>query len=177
MKRLSFLLLDANVVIYLFELGIWDRLVAECDIHLSRTVIQETQFFMRDGLRHDIDLSPFEADGRIRVFEVAINDLLAFRQNFDPSYLERLDPGETEALIFALNAKVDCLLCSADQIVFRVLGAMDRSELGVSLEEVLQKIGMTRPLKRQFKKAFREAVSGEGFRDSLHGRGTRPRKA
>jgi hypothetical protein len=39
MKRLSFLLLDANIVIHLFKLGIWERLIELCDIHLARTVM------------------------------------------------------------------------------------------------------------------------------------------
>jgi hypothetical protein len=36
MKRLSFLLLDANVVIALFKLGIWEKVVAVCDLHRAR---------------------------------------------------------------------------------------------------------------------------------------------
>jgi hypothetical protein len=59
-KRLSFLLLDANVVIYLFKLGIWDKLVAACDLHLARTVVQESHFYEDDhGQRHDFDLTPY----------------------------------------------------------------------------------------------------------------------
>jgi hypothetical protein len=41
MERLSFLLLDANVVIHLFASGIWERLVESCDIYLARTVRDE----------------------------------------------------------------------------------------------------------------------------------------
>jgi hypothetical protein len=176
MKRLSFLLLDANVIIYLFELGMWDRIVAECDLHISRTVKAEAAFFFRGDQRFEIDLQPYEDDGRIRVFDVPIVDVQAFCKAFDASYVEKLDPGETESLVFALNAKETYLLCSADQIVYKVLGALDRAEQGVSLEEVLQKLGLTRALKRQFQKAFRDAVAGQGFVDSLQGRGVKPKK-
>ena len=50
MKRWSFLLLDANVIIALFKQGIWDRVVAECDLHISETVLGEAHFFEDRGL-------------------------------------------------------------------------------------------------------------------------------
>jgi hypothetical protein len=37
MKRWSFLLLDANVIIALFKQVLWDRVVAECDLHRPPT--------------------------------------------------------------------------------------------------------------------------------------------
>jgi hypothetical protein len=36
-KRLSFLLLDANIIIELWRLGLWNRLVELCDIHVGQT--------------------------------------------------------------------------------------------------------------------------------------------
>ena len=46
MKRLRFLLLDANVVIYLFEIGLRDKIVERCEVLLSRIVAeQEAQFY------------------------------------------------------------------------------------------------------------------------------------
>ena len=57
MKRWSSLLLDANVIIELFKQGIWDRVVAECDIYAAETVVGEAHFFEDDaGVRHDFDL-------------------------------------------------------------------------------------------------------------------------
>ena len=44
MKRWSFLLLDANVVIVLFKWGIWDRLLAACDLQVAETVMGEAHF-------------------------------------------------------------------------------------------------------------------------------------
>ena len=43
-KRLSFLLLDANVIIRLFKLGLWNQVVAQCDLHLARSVMGEAHF-------------------------------------------------------------------------------------------------------------------------------------
>jgi hypothetical protein len=44
MKRFKCPLLDANVVIELSSLGLWDALVRQCDIHLSEMVIAESNF-------------------------------------------------------------------------------------------------------------------------------------
>jgi hypothetical protein len=84
MKRWSFLLLDANVVIVLFKLGIWDRLVAACDLHVSETVIGEAHFFEDDtGQRHDFDLGGYVTKGSIKSFNVPPADVKAFIDSFD----------------------------------------------------------------------------------------------
>jgi hypothetical protein len=177
MKKLTFLLLDANVVIFLFKVGIWDALVAECDIRLARTVMREAHFYEDDrGARVDFDLAPYERDGRIAVFEVPLPEITAFREDFDASYLERLDPGETESLACLTKASTESQLCSGDSIVFRVLGNLDRGERGVSLEEVLRTLGRSRALPRQFTKAFREQWTARGVEERLRGTGALSRK-
>jgi hypothetical protein len=99
-KRSSFLLLDANVIIWLFEQGIWNAVVELCDLHVGRTVIREAAYYERpDGARITIDLGPDISSGRISVFDVDYGDISTFLAQFDVSYLQRLDPGETEALV------------------------------------------------------------------------------
>jgi hypothetical protein len=57
MSKLRLLILDANVVIFLNERGIWSKLISRCDVSLPRTVVYEAEFFDDDnGDRHDIDL-------------------------------------------------------------------------------------------------------------------------
>jgi hypothetical protein len=93
MKRLSCLLLDANVVIHLFKLKIWDRLVDQCDVHLARTVMGESHFYEDDrGQRVDFDLGTYEQAGTITVFEVSLTDIRVFRDRFDPTYLDLPGP-------------------------------------------------------------------------------------
>jgi hypothetical protein len=45
MKKFSLLLLDANVVIALCRMGLWDRVLERCEILLARTVFDESSFF------------------------------------------------------------------------------------------------------------------------------------
>jgi hypothetical protein len=59
--------------------------------------------------------------------------------SFDSSYIEKLDAGEAESLAYLMNAHDEHSICSADAIVYRVLGNVDRGHQGASLEEVLLK--------------------------------------
>jgi hypothetical protein len=70
----------------------------------------------------------------------------------------------------------DWLISSSDAIVFRVLGNLNEEERGISLEEILIKLGRaTRGLKRQFTKAFREQYTAKGATERIYGRGLRAR--
>jgi hypothetical protein len=173
MKKFKCLLLDANVVIKLFSLGLWDALVKQCEIHLSEIVVREANYYEdSDGERHDINLVPYVERSEITVFSHSVAEFTSFRKSFDPIYVEKLDPGETESLVHLLSPDGEHFhLCSSDAIVFRVLGNLKRSEQGVSLEEVFDQFKFRFTLERQFTRAFRQRWSQEGFADSLYGGG------
>jgi hypothetical protein len=177
MKKLSLLLLDANVVIYLFELGMWDKLVQSCGICLARTVVAESAFFEDEhGKRHDIDLNDYIATNAVNVFDAQPQDMKAFLERFDPVYLEKLDAGEAESLCCLLTATDEMRICSADKIVFRVLGNLDRSEQGLSLEEAFDVVGLRRGVKACFGKAYRQNWTRKGVEERLQGLGTKVTK-
>ena len=174
MTRSSFLLLDANVVIYLFKCGAWDKLVQKTRLQIARTVMNEAHFYERDsGERVDFNLADFERSGAIDVVEVAIPGLQAFLAQFDSSYAEKLDAGEAESLAYLLASDEETRICSADAIVFRVLGNLDRGEQGLSLEEVLQSTGLARKVPSQFSQKFRASYTAKGVEERLQGRGTK----
>ncbi len=172
MKKFRLLLLDANVVIEISRYGLWDQIIFRCDIHLARTVIDEAHFYLNDdGDQIPIDLTPHIDVGSITVFDLRPADLNGLRAQFDPGYFEKLDPGETESLAYLLQQGNDCQICSADKIVYRVLGNMHRSEQGVSLEEVLNQTGLGRKLPREFSRDYREQWTQKGFQEGLCGTG------
>ncbi|MCX5654855.1 MAG: hypothetical protein NTY65_09440 [Planctomycetota bacterium] len=178
MKKFKLLLLDANVVIELFRLGIWDDVVERCDVHLARTVAEDEAHFFEDDdkQRHDFDLQPYIKANKITVFDVTVSEATVFRDRFDPVYFEKLDPGETESLVHLLGLAGECRICSADKIVYRIIGGLDRSEQGVSLEEILQKTGLGRSLRAQFTKDFRVKWTRKGFEEHMRGLGLKPPK-
>jgi hypothetical protein len=170
LKKFSLLLLDTNVVIELFAFDLWDRFIEVCDVHLARTVVNESKFWEDDlEQRYPINLAPYEQDGRITVHDADVSELSALTDQFGPTILEKLDPGESESLAILCNSKEQFLISSSDRIAYRVLGALLRSEQGISLEEIMQSIGLTKKLKPQFGKAFREEWSRRGFDEGISG--------
>ena len=85
--------------------------------------------------------------------------------------MEKLDDGETESLAQLINSKEQYLICSADKIVFRILGNLNRSEQGISLEEILQRVGLGVALPRPFTKSYQKEYTGKGFTEGLGGIG------
>lgn len=173
MKRSRCLLLDANIVIGLFELSLWDAVVDSCDLTLSEVVVDEADFY-RDvrGDEHRIDLQPYIAAGRIEVRGITASELAAFKSRFDDLYIEKLDDGETESLAIC-ERDDEYEICSADAIVFKVLAVIDRSEQGISLEELLQRVGLGRSLEWKFRRDFRLKQHQSGLRDRMAGIGLR----
>jgi len=170
-SRLKLLILDACVVIQLHELGRWQQVVDQCDIHLSEIVAQrEVRFDDANGTR--IDLEPAILSRAITLFSVEALKVEAFRSRFDDSYLGVLDDGEAESLAYLFDAKSDFHISSADKIVYRVLGNMHRGDQGISLEEILNKIGLTASqLPPQYRRQFRERWTQVGFDERLKGLG------
>lgn len=172
--KFRLLLLDANVVIHLHEIELWERFVDECEVILSRTVMEREVLFFEDSEgQQPIDLSHDEQAGRIKVVDVPVSEVMEFKNRFDVINMERLDPGEAESLAYLVSAQDPHLICSSDGIVFRALALLDRAEQGISLEEILMRLGLGRRLVYQFTKKFRERYTEQGRQDRIQGRGLR----
>ena len=166
-KKFRFLLLDANIVIELHRLNLWKKVVEKCEILLPETVIAESKFVWQDEDRMKIDLEPDLSAGRIRKLSCEAAALAKFKSQFDPTYLERLDPGESEALTYLTTQSENHFLCSADAIVYKVLGRLRLSHQGISLEEILVAIGLGRRVDWQFSAEFRNRYTKLGQKDGI----------
>ena len=71
-----------------------------------------------------------------------------------------------------LDTQEEMRFCSADKIVFRALGNLDRRTQGISLEEVLAKIGYGGSLPDHFGKAYRKKWTAVGVEERMRGLGT-----
>jgi hypothetical protein len=177
MSRLKLLILDANVVIHLHEFGIWGKLIAACDVHLPGTVVNEADFYDLDGQRQYIDLSDDIGDGRVKVFNIALDEIKAFRDRFEPLYVDGLDDGETEALAYLCASSENFMISSGDAIVYRVLDRLNRSDRGISLEEILKQVGLQRNrLPWSCTRKFRDQYTKEGEIHSVQGIGLKSPK-
>ncbi len=167
MMKLRFLLFDANVIIKLFELKLWDKVIEKCEILVAETVANEAQFCFDDVGQEAIDLAAYANAKKINFVSLTSDEVTRFRDRFTPGYLERIDPGEAEALAYLLGSKDPCLLCSADAIVFRILGRLSCGDQGISLEEVLQKTGLSTAVPNQYRRAFRDHWTKVGQQDMI----------
>jgi hypothetical protein len=168
LAKFNLLLLDTCVILELFSLGIWDDFLNHCDVHVSSVIINEARFYEdANGDKHRIDWTRYTA--RLTVHDVNASDLSLLTEPFSPGILEKLDAGEAELLAVLCKSMDSYKICSSDAIVFRVLGALKRSSQGLSLEEILGQIGLTKALTPQHTKKFRENWSQKGFEQGITG--------
>lgn len=171
MKKSRLLLLDANVVLEISQHGLWVSLTAKHEIHLSQTVLDESQFYDDETGRHYIDLSHFIDNGLIIICQASIEEVKVFRDRFEQDYFSRLDAGEAESLTILLREEAEYLICSADGIVLKVLGILRKPDLSISLEKVFSEVGLGRKLEWPFTEAFRRKWLDAGSQDRIQDRG------
>jgi hypothetical protein len=173
MKKLQFLLLDAGPIIKLFELGIWKTFIEKYEVTITRTVVEQCIYTSQsEGLEY-IDF-PFEQaaeKGLIKIVDVSPSEVKSFDDKFKitPKYL--MHPGEDETLAYFLKTTGDYAVCAADKVVFIILGLIGKGEQGISLEELLNAIGLGRSIEWRFTKKFREKYTAAGRMDAAQGQG------
>jgi hypothetical protein len=172
MKKYQFLLLDAGPIIKLFELGIWDAFIEKCAVTISKTVADEAKWASGESEDVRIDLSSYEQKGQIQVIDLDVSLLKTFYDQFDLHYRAEIDDGEKEILAFLCNSKEKWLACSSDHVVFRILGLVGKSDQGISLQEILDTIGLSQSrMEQQYTRPFCEKWIRKGQTDSIQGQG------
>jgi hypothetical protein len=172
MPKFQFLLLDAGVIIYAYKIGIWDLLVEKCTITVSMTIVEEVRYWEDGhGTQHPIDLRAMIENGQIKLVEVPLAIAEAFRNKFDPTYFDRMDPGETELLVYLVQSNDRWLITTGDQFCYKALAQLGHAESGISLEEILRAVGLSRNVERQYTEEFRKKCTREGQQDNIWGMG------
>jgi len=169
MKKFQFLLLDTGPIIKLFELGIWEDFIRRCDVTVSQTVADQAKWASQEFEDIRIDLELYKNQELINVFDVDISLAKSFHNRFNKVYKTEIHSGEKETLAFLCNSSENWLVCAADKAVFRVLGLLNKTDQGISLEEVLNKIGLSRNIERKYTKKFREKWTHKGQEDFIQG--------
>lgn len=154
-------LLDANVVIELHRIGLWQRLTGCCQIIVPSIVAErEAQFWdSGEGVGKPIPLGDDLAAGRIAIREAdaaAMKDTLDL---FDPVMQQSLDAGELEALTILREWSQDPpSFSTADFKACEALCLLGLSHLAVSLEEVLERSGLTHRVRPHFSRSALQQV-------------------
>jgi hypothetical protein len=174
MPRFQRLLLDTNAIVLAYELRVWEELTERCEVTITNTVKEEVYYWRDKGdIPHSINLDDYTEQGRINCISVPFSQLDSFAKKFSPFYLDQMDPGEADSLVFLYYAEEKWFLCSSDAIVYKVLGLLGKGEQGISFEEVLQEIGLGRQLEWKHTKDFRSKYTLKGEQNGITGMGLR----
>lgn len=166
-------LLDANVIIEAHELGVWHQLIAFYEVIVPSVVARhEARYFVTGEQHNPIQLASLIAQGKVKELQADLNELSEVMKQFDPLFSESIDPGEQEALALMLAGRCpDHRFCSADARPLQALAMLGMSDGGVSLEELLGKMGQSKPLDEQYTKAYLERQIKEGQRRRIQNDG------
>lgn len=134
MKKL--LLLDADVIIDLHTLGLFDRIIKGYEINVTKTVLSEASYFKSGGTKTKIDIR----DQVTIVENVAVEHLQTVRNEAKEARLG-IDPGELEAIAYLIQEKEGLTFCTCDQAAIKLLAFMDIDERAVSLEKTIRDTG------------------------------------
>ena len=163
-------MLDAGPIIKLFELRIWDQFLKRCDVSISQTVATQAKWASQEFEDVRIDLESYK--DKINIFDIDASLAKSFLDRSNGLYKAIIHPGEKETLAFLCSSPEKYLLCSSDKAVFQVLGLLGKGEQSISLEEILEKIGLSqRNLEWKYTKKFREKYARVGQIDSVQSKG------
>lgn len=153
MKKL--LLLDADVIIDLHTLGLFDRIIKGYEIHVTKTVLSEASYFKSGGTKTKIDIHD-----RVTIVEnVAVEHLQTVRNEAKEARLG-IDPGELEAIAYLIQEKEGLTFCTCDQAAIKLLAFMDIDERAVSIEKTIRATGYHKKTlyPRHWEKTFTECI-------------------
>jgi hypothetical protein len=179
-KRPRLLLLDANAVFAAFRHGAWEGLCAKYEVVLPSTVVRVEGMFYESretGRRIYLDLPALVDDGTVTEYAASATEIADALAQFRPSFRQRLDPGEAEALCYLrAHADEDFRFVTSDGSAIEAVAMLGLSENAMCLAEALQLCGLGRPLPRQHGlDFFREHISA-GLQRFVTGEGLeRPR--
>jgi hypothetical protein len=107
MKKL--LLLDADVIIDLHSLGLFEKIGKAYEVQVTKTVLNEAAFFKKEGKRFKINIR-----SSVRIIEeVDLESLKMVQQEAKEARLG-IDPGELESIAYLISAD-NMTFCSCDK--------------------------------------------------------------
>ena len=119
MGRLKLWLLDADVIIDLLGLNIFDKLVKIHQVHVASTVVREVRFYRRDGEKVSIDFHKvYVGTGRVKEALASTEELREIVKVLPEIKREGLHPGELESIAILLREE-SLTFCSCDAATIR----------------------------------------------------------
>ena len=162
-------ILDANVIIRAFAGNFWTSLVSQYDISVNSFVLHNEVYYYTDesGKKVNIDLAAELANGKIKEITATTDQIKNLINKVNPSFLDRIDDGEQEALALLLTGDFDDFkYCTGDTRAIKALSSLGLGTLGISLEELLTAIGQKNKLPDlSYSKDAFDRKKAEGFQE------------
>jgi hypothetical protein len=128
----SVTLVDANVVIYVHEQGLFSQLVQGNRLGVTPEVVREAAYFKdAQGSRVPITLVPFFNSGHLQLEHASVNEIQTFTAACPCA---GLGAGETESLSIVLSR--GCMFCTGDKRAMKVMNLMGLRSCWCSLEDL-----------------------------------------
>ena len=174
MPNIKSLLLDADIFIYAHQPGIWEALKSKCRVAVPATVVREAQFFKsgREG-KKGIDLQRQAQSREIDCLEATAEQVESAIGDFAAAFTEQLHDGEKEALGLLVGRAYQCHYCTGDINAIQAAGMLDLAGSMVSLETVVNVLGLKHNLKRKLPFPLREETLTHHIRTGKERRITR----
>lgn len=157
---LSLLLLDADVIINLHELGLWEAIIKKYKVYVASTVIhvEATYFEDKEKQRVKIDLRENLKENLIQEVSSSAEEQKRIRDLLNKKKLSYITPdaGELEAMAIVNEKKISGLqFCTIDVLAQKIMIHLGLEEDIVAFETVLQELGVLRK-KQQINPAWTE---------------------
>ena len=138
MQKPKLLLLDANVVIEAYEIGIWAQIKSHYEVAVPSIIVSEARYFVSEDTQGGISLKKQVDAGEIKVFEGTVEEIADVFANIHDIFLAGIDDGEKEgiALIAAGKCPGYCF-CTGDINAVQAMGMLKLTSQSVSFEKVV----------------------------------------
>jgi hypothetical protein len=154
-------LLDADVVIDLLSLDVFDKLITRCEVFLATIVIDEVKFFKKEGVKLQINFrEKYVESGLVKELSATADEINTILSKLPSIFQDTLDPGELESLAVCFR-EGDLTFCSCDAAAIRALPFLDLSDRAVSVADLLKSSGLLKP-------GLKDRHSVEYFKDNLN---------
>lgn len=142
------LLLDADIVISAYELGVWENLTKITKVYLPSTVIRKREanyYIDKNGDRRYIEDLMVQIQKGI-IFEAAASalQLLEIEKLLDASAKTSLSAADKESLAIMISTKKNFIFCTGDKQIIKKLVSLNLKEKSVSMETLLKSCGVGR---------------------------------
>ncbi len=153
MKKL--VLLDADVIIDLHSLQLFDAITKSYDVYVARTVFREARFYPYKN-----QILPIDINGKVTIVDVVDEQLLKKVKIEAREAFLGIDPGETESIAYLSTSEKNILFCTCDHSAIQLVSFMNLDHATISVEKALDGIGRhgKNIYPRHREKVFKESI-------------------